>query len=50
MQAPALPGTQAISNADRVYTADQTSNTVTIINPAANGNKGAVLGTIRFGK
>src|SRR5689334_10925311 len=50
VQAPALPGAQPISSADRVYTADQASNTVSVINPAANGNKGAVLGTIRLGK
>ncbi|GAC1643383.1 MAG: beta-propeller fold lactonase family protein [Mycobacterium sp.] len=45
MQAPALPGAQPISSRDRVYTADQTSNTVTVINPATN----AVLGTIALG-
>src|SRR5258708_7562388 len=31
--APALPGAQPISGNDRVYTADQDSNTVTVINP-----------------
>ncbi|WP_283561957.1 beta-propeller fold lactonase family protein [Paenarthrobacter sp. PH39-S1] len=45
MQAPALPGAQSISSRDRVYTADQTSNTVTVINPATN----EVLGTIPLG-
>jgi len=45
VQAPALPGAPAISPTDRVYTADQTSNTVTVINPATN----TVLGTIALG-
>lgn len=44
-QAPALPGAQSISSQDRIYTADQTSNTVTVINPATN----TVLGTIALG-
>ncbi|MFG1785578.1 beta-propeller fold lactonase family protein [Rhodococcus oryzae] len=44
-QAPALPGAQPISPGDRVYTADQTSNTVSVINPATN----EVLGTIALG-
>ena len=44
-QAPALPGAQPISPSDRVYTGDQTSNTVTVINPAAD----EVLGTIALG-
>ncbi|MGW6376322.1 beta-propeller fold lactonase family protein [Rhodococcus sp. NPDC055112] len=44
-QAPALPGAQPISPSDRVYTADQTSNTVSVINPATN----EVLGTIALG-
>lgn len=44
--APALPGAQPISGNDRVYTADQASNTVSVINPATN----TVLGTIPFGK
>ena len=44
-QAPALPGAQPIAAADRVYTADQTSNTVTVISPATN----TVLGTIALG-
>ncbi|AGK99454.1 YVTN family beta-propeller repeat protein [Clostridium pasteurianum BC1] len=44
-QAPALPGAQEISINDRVYTADQDSNTVTVINPKT----GTVLGTIPFG-
>jgi YVTN family beta-propeller protein len=46
VQAPALPGAQAISSRDRVYTADQSSNTVTVINPKTN----QVLGTIRLGQ
>ncbi|GAC1495515.1 MAG: beta-propeller fold lactonase family protein [Pseudarthrobacter sp.] len=45
IQAPAPPGAQPISSRDRVYTADQTSNTVTVINPATN----EVLGTIPLG-
>lgn len=46
VQAPALPGAQPISGRDRVYTADQSSNTVTVINPATN----EVLGTIPVGE
>lgn len=47
VQAQALPGAGApISSGDRVYTADQTSNTVTVINPATN----QVLGTIALGE
>src|SRR5919205_2740660 len=49
-QAPALPGAQAISSGDRVYTADQSSNTVTVIDPSANDNEGEVLGTIPLGQ
>jgi YVTN family beta-propeller protein len=45
-QAPALPGAQPISANDRVYTADQDSNTVTVINPKTD----TVLGTIALGK
>ncbi|MDQ3808981.1 MAG: hypothetical protein M3336_01695 [Chloroflexota bacterium] len=45
VQAPALPGAQPISARDRVYTADQTSNTVSVINPATE----EVLGTIPMG-
>lgn len=45
VQAPALPGAQPISENDRVYTADQDSNTVTVINPKTN----KVLGTIVLG-
>src|ERR671934_2759548 len=45
VQAPALPGAQPISGRDRVYTADQTSNTVTVINPATD----EVLGTLAMG-
>ncbi|MDT5027016.1 MAG: hypothetical protein QOE61_3442, partial [Micromonosporaceae bacterium] len=44
-QAPALPGAQPISANDRVYTADQDSNTVTVIDPKTD----TVLGTIPFG-
>lgn len=44
-QAPALPGAQPISSRDRVYTADQTSNTVSVIDPATN----TLLGTIALG-
>jgi YVTN family beta-propeller protein len=46
VQAPALPGAQPISGRDRVYTADQTSNTVSVIDPQRN----RVLGTIRLGQ
>lgn len=45
-QAPALPGAQPISDDDRVYSADQSSNTVTVINPATN----KVLGTLPLGQ
>ncbi len=45
-QAPALPGAQPISVNDRVYTADQDSNTVSVINPKTD----TVLGTIALGK
>lgn len=45
VQAPALPGAQPIGNADRVYTADQTSNTVTVIQPSTR----RVLGTLALG-
>ena len=45
-QAPALPGAQPISANDRVYTADQDSNTVSVINPKTD----TVLGTIPLGK
>lgn len=44
-QAPALPGAQAIAAGDRVYTADQSSNTVTVISPSEE----KVLGTIALG-
>ncbi len=46
VQAPALPGAQAISARDRVYTADQASNTVSVIDP----KNLKVLGTIRLGQ
>lgn len=42
IQAPALPGAPPISSQDRIYTGDQTSNTVTVIKPSTN----EVLGTI----
>ncbi len=45
VQAPALPGGQPISSRDRVYTADQTSNTVSVIDPKTD----TVLGTIPLG-
>jgi YVTN family beta-propeller protein len=45
VQAPALPGAQPISDNDRVYTADQDSNTVSVISPKTN----TVLGTIALG-
>lgn len=45
IQAPALPGAPGISSRDRVYTADQTSNTVTVFNPATL----SVLGQIALG-
>lgn len=44
-QAPALFGAQPVSAADRVYTADQTSNTVTVIDP----QQPKVLGTLALG-
>jgi YVTN family beta-propeller protein len=43
--APALPGARPISSSDRVYTADQTSNTVTVIDPS----KDRLLGTLALG-
>ena len=46
VQAPALPGAPPISRADRVYTADQASNTVSVIDPSTN----TLLGTIPLGK
>jgi len=46
LQAPALRGAQPISARDRVYTADQASNTVTVINPKTD----QVLGTIPLGQ
>jgi YVTN family beta-propeller protein len=45
IQAPALPGAPPISSQDRIYTGDQTSNTVTVIKPSTN----EVLGTIFLG-
>lgn len=44
-QAPALPGAAATSSNDRVNTADQTSNTVSVIDAGTN----ALLGTIPLG-
>ena len=45
VQAPASDGAQAISGTDRVYTADQVSNTVSVIDPSTN----TLLGTIPLG-
>jgi YVTN family beta-propeller protein len=46
LQAPAKEGLGApISSTDRIYTGDQSSNTITVINPASN----TVLGTISLG-
>jgi len=45
IQAPALSGAPPISPEDRIYTGDQTSNTVTVIKPSTN----EVLGTIFLG-
>ncbi len=45
-QAPWASKDIPISSHDRVYTADQTSNTVSVIDPA--GNK--LLGVIRLGE
>lgn len=44
-QAPALPGAPPIAASDRVYTADQTSNTVSVYDPSTN----RLLGTIPLG-
>ncbi|GFP59062.1 hypothetical protein TASIC1_0012006500 [Trichoderma asperellum] len=45
-QAPALPGKGApISGSDRIYTGDQSSNTITVIKPSS----GEILGTISLG-
>lgn len=46
IQAPALPGAPAISPADRVYTGDQTSNTISVFDPFTQ----TLLGTIALGK
>ena len=46
IQAPALAGAQPISSQDWIYTADQTSNTVTVIDPANR----RVLGTLALGE
>jgi YVTN family beta-propeller protein len=45
VQAPWARPDIAISDRDRVYTADQTSNTVSVINPSEN----KLLGVIRLG-
>ena len=45
-QVPALPGAPAIAATDRVYTADQVSNTVSVIDPSRN----VLLGTIPLGR
>ena len=45
IQPPALPGAPPISSQDRIYTGDQTSNTITVIKPSTN----EVLGTIAIG-
>jgi YVTN family beta-propeller protein len=42
---PAATGSIPVSNRDRVYTADQTSNTVSVIDPAQN----KLLGVLRLG-
>ncbi len=42
---PSPPTTRASAGRDRVYTADQTSNTVSVIDPASN----TLLGVIRLG-
>ena len=44
-QAPALPGAMPTSSHDRVYTGDQTSNTVSVIDAGTN----TFLGTIALG-
>jgi len=50
IQAPALPGAPPISSRDRVYTTDQTSNTVTVIDPSTNTTLGTItLGVERLG-
>ncbi len=46
MQAPARPGAPATSSKDRIYTADQTSNTVSVIDAGTN----TLLGTIALGE
>lgn len=47
VQAPALAGAAPpISDADRLYTGDQSSNTITVLKPLT----GQVLGTISLGK
>jgi YVTN family beta-propeller protein len=46
LQSPAVRGAQPISSRDRVYTADMSSNTVSVIDPKTN----EVLGTIPLGQ
>lgn len=46
IQAPALPGAPLISSSDRIYTGDQTSNTITVVKPSTY----EVLGTIVLGE
>lgn len=45
-QASALPGAPVTSSRDRVYTADQTSNTVSVIDPSTDTPDGKLLGVI----
>lgn len=46
IQAPAQAGQGSVISArDRIYTGDQSSNTITVLNPANN----SVLGTISLG-
>jgi YVTN family beta-propeller protein len=50
-QAVGLPGAPPISSRDRVYTADQASNTVSVINPKTDEVLGRIpLGTDRLGQ
>ena len=45
VQVPAQPGAPAIQPGDRVYTADQTSNTISVVDPTTN----TLLGTLALG-
>jgi YVTN family beta-propeller protein len=51
VQAPALAGLSGpISDSDRIYTGDQSSNTITVIKPSTNEVLGTIsLGDIRLG-